>query len=347
MKCASVNIKTRVHPRDWYLTKGKMVTRASQFFEAPGKDSQEHQGAGKKLNRKGDRMKKVILFIIISVTCYSINVTASNIGPVTYWHYSPNDNISVETYTPAACGFNVADVSDVDTLNSLPSGVMGLVWIGYSSGGADLTFQSIIAPFIGNPRVFGFYLADEPDITGTWGTYYSPANLQAQSDYIHANFPNAKTFIILANQGSDSRPSFIANDKYTGKSSSYTYYNTHIDLFGLDPYPIQSRFSSKLSLNGQQFINNYISTYVAAAIASGITRSIIIPVYQTFGNYPGGDWVLPTATQEQLILQAWAAQTPAPYFDYAYSWGIQNGDTALSDAFSLQTVFIAHNHQGH
>jgi hypothetical protein len=289
-------------------------------------------------------MKSLILFTTILLSVFSLNVYASNIGPVTQWHYTANGNFSSGVYTPAACGFNVADVSDVGTLNSLPSGVMGLVYIGYSSGGADSTFQSMVAPFIGNSRVFGFYLADEPDITGTWGTYYSPANLQAQSDYIHANFPNAKTFIILVNQSSDSNPTFIAKDKNSGQPSSYTYSNTHIDLFGLDPYPIRSQFSSQLSgSNSQQFITNYIEAYVAAAVASGIVQTTIIPVYQAFGNYSGGDWVLPTATQEEQILSAWAALTPTPYFDYAYSWGTQKGDISLANALSLQPIFSEHN----
>lgn len=281
-----------------------------------------------------------ILFLIFSV---SANAQTAGIGPATSWHYAANGNFSGNTYTPAECAFNVADVSSVSVLNALPPGVMGLVYIGYSSGGADSTFQSMVNPFIGNSRVLGFYLADEPDVTGTWGTYYSPANLKAQSDYIHEHFTNAKTFIVLANQGSDNTPAFIAKDKSTGQSISYTYANTHVDLFGLDPYPIQSQFSSELALNSQQFITSYISGYVAKAIASGITQATIVPVYQAFGNYSGGDWVLPTAAQEEQILTAWASLTPKPYFDYTYSWGTQDGDTALSNASSLQPIFSAHN----
>lgn len=290
-------------------------------------------------------MSKLALVVGMMLLIFSVNANAQTaaIGPVTTWHFAANGNFSGNTYTPAKCAFNVADVSSVSVLNSLPAGVMGLVYIGYSSGGADSTFQSMVNPFIGNPRVLGFYLADEPDITGTWGTYYSPANLEAQSDYIHAHFQNAKTFIVLANQGSDSTPTFVAKDKNTGKVSAYTYSNTHVDYFGLDPYPIQSQFSTQLSSNSQQFITTYITGYVSQAISSGITKATIIPVYQAFGNYSGGDWVLPTVTQQEQIFNAWAALVPTPYFDYTYSWGTQDGDTALSDASSLQPVFTAHN----
>jgi hypothetical protein len=34
---------------------------------------------------------------------------------------------------------------------------------------------------------------------------------------------------------------------------------------------------------------------------------------------------------------------PNPAFDYAYSWGVQLGDTALSDDSPLQQVFATHN----
>lgn len=286
--------------------------------------------------------KKCILPLAL-ITVFAANVYSSDITPVTKWHYVANANVSGKTFLPAAYGFNVADVSDVATLNSLPPGVMGLVYIGYSLGGADLEFKSKVAPFIGNPRVFGFYLADEPDITGAWGTYYDPANLQAQSDYIHASFPNAKTFIVLVNQGADDSPTFIAKDKITGKPNCYTYPNTHIDLFGVAAYPVQSKFALQLSNNGRQFISDYIAAYVQAAIKAGIAIGSIVPVYQAFGNYAGGNWIVPAAIQEKEILNAWAERTPTPYFDYVYSWGAQKGDTSLSNVPSLQAVFSDYN----
>src|SRR6266568_2856720 len=74
----------------------------------------------------------------------------------------------------------------------------------------------------------------------------------------------------------------------------------------------------------------------------------IVPVYQTFGgggyhDDGNGQWVMPTAAQENQILADWAAVVPAPLFDYAYSWGPQNGDTALSQSPALRAVFAAKN----
>lgn len=288
-------------------------------------------------------MYRSIMVIICLVSGFSVNAYSLNTYPITKWHYIANGNLSNGTYVPGLLGFNVADVSSIGELNSLPSGVMGLVYTGYSSGGADSNFKSEIAPFIGNPRVFGFYLADEPDITGTWGTYYDPANLKEQSDYLHSEFPNAKTFIVLASQGPFDNPAFIAVNKNTGQPEGYNYANTHIDLFGIAVYPIQSQFNSQLSSNGQQFISNSISSYVEAAVESGIAVASMIPVYQAFGNYPGGSWIVPTATQEEQMMEAWAVQTPTPYFDFVYSWGVQKGDSAVSNTPSLQVVFQEHN----
>src|SRR5213595_3120623 len=91
-----------------------------------------------------------------------------------------------------------------------------------------------------------------------------------------------------------------------------------------------------------------ITKAVAAAESSGITVGKIVPVYQAFGagNWDddgGGQYTLPTSSQEQQILSTWAPLVPNPGFDYAYSWGTQNSDQALEGSTALQTVFEAHN----
>ena len=87
-----------------------------------------------------------------------------------------------------------------------------------------------------------------------------------------------------------------------------------------------------------------IARYAAAAESAGWPRSSLVPVYQAFGggtevDDAGGHWQLPTATAELTILAEWAAVTPTPAFDYAYSWGTQSGDDALGGSAGLQAVF--------
>jgi hypothetical protein len=250
---------------------------------------------------------------------------SSTTGPVTSLHYAPNSNFDANNnYVPAQDGFNLADASSVDEVNSLPSGDMALVYIGMGDG-VTSSFVNTVTPFIGNSKVYGFYLYDEPD-----PTVVTVANLKAESDWIHTNDPGAKTFITLMNMGTDTSPTYM---------NTYNSANTDIDLFGLDPYPVQTQFSSYPGSADY----NIIPAAVSAAEAWGITQSQIVPVYQAFGGGGYSDWILPTASQEQQILATWAPLVPTPVFDYAYSWGIQNNDSALVNSPDLQSVFAAHN----
>ena len=203
---------------------------------------------------------------------------------------------------------------------------MGLVWVGLCDG-AGSTFTATIQPFNGNPKLFGFYLMDEPDPTGQYAPLCTAANLKAESDWIHANVPGAKTFIIMMNMGSPTAPSYL---------NTYNPANTDIDLFGLDPYPVRPQFTGGVDYA-------VIPDGVAAAEAAGIPAPVIVPVYQTFGGGGYSSWTLPTPAQELLILSTWGSVIPSPVFDYAYSWGVQDSDQALSTTPDLQPIMLQHN----
>jgi hypothetical protein len=237
--------------------------------------------------------------------------------PITPLHYAPNGNFVNGVYAPGADGFNLADVSSVSALNALPPGVKGLVYLGLTNG-ADANFQATVSAFIGNPNLYGFYIADEPGAG-------LAANLKAEADWIHANVPGAKTFIVEQNLGSQASPVF-----------AYTPANTDIDLFGLDPYPLNVNLPNSLDYG-------VIALDVSAAEAAGVPQSKIVPVYQAFGGGGYSDWILPTPAQEEQILSTWGSVVPTPAFDFAYSWGVQDGDTALSNDPALQQIFAAHN----
>ena len=139
--------------------------------------------------------------------------------------------------------------------------------------------------------------------------------------------PDAKTFITMMNMGSSADPDF---------TGTYNPSNTHIDLFGLDPYPVRSEFPT--------IDYDLIDRTVAAALESGIPLAKIVPVYQTFGGGgwttdTGGKYVMPTADEMTAMLDRWEKLVPSPAFDYAYSWGSQNGHTALEDSAILQGFF--------
>ncbi len=139
-------------------------------------------------------------------------------------HYTPNSNFGGDgAYLPGADGFNLADVSGVSQVNSLPSGVKGLVWLGDTSG-ATSSFVSQVTPFINNPNVYGFYLADEPDPSSV-----AAANFEGRDGLgFTSTIRGAKVFMVEENSGTPTVPSY-----------AFTPANTDIDLFGLDPYPIR------------------------------------------------------------------------------------------------------------
>ncbi|MBZ9816225.1 MULTISPECIES: calcium-binding protein [unclassified Mesorhizobium] len=227
-----------------------------------------------------------------------------------------------------ANGFNLIDLQYASSVNALPDGTKALIYLNESSG-VTQSFIDKVTPLLGNSKVFGFYLTDEPDPTGKYHTQVSAANLKAESDWIHSHFPGAKTFITLMDMGS-----FTASD-YT---NTYNPANTGIDYYGLDPYPVRS--------TAVDF--NYIDRAVAAAEKAGIPQSAIIPVFQTFGGggwstNTGGSYVMPTTAQEQTIMDHWAKLVPSPAFDMAYKWSSQNGETSLGNTSSMQAFFLDHN----
>lgn len=251
-------------------------------------------------------------------------------APSTSIHYSPNGNFANGGYNdagdPGSVGFNLADVSSQAVADSLPSGVNGLMFL--PNTGDTAGFESVINATASDSKVWGYYLGDDVDPSGT-------ATIKAEVDYIHAHAPDKMNFILPDNLGSDTSPSAAFGPSDVDMTTSK-------DLVGVDPYPVQSGFTGGMDLS-------IIATRVSAWESAGWSDSQMVPLYQAFGNYGNGDWVMPTAAQETAILADWQSLLPNPVFDYAYSWGEQtagspaHADTALVDSASLQKVFAAHN----
>jgi hypothetical protein len=242
--------------------------------------------------------------------------------PSTTLHYAPNLNFLNGEYAPSADGFNMADVTSASELSELPSGDKALVWLGPPAG-VTAAFIAAVQSYIGSSQVYGFYLADVPSASAT-----TAAELKAESNWIHTHDPGVKTFMAEENLSGPLTPKYY-----------YAPANTHIDLFGLDPYPAQTNVPNNYDLN-------VINLAVKKAESIGIPQKDLVPVYQAFGGGGYASYILPTATQEGQILSRWGSLLPNPAFDYAYSWGVQLGDTAISDDSALQKVFAAHNRAG-
>jgi hypothetical protein len=248
-------------------------------------------------------------------------------------HYTPNGNFDhTGAFLPASAGFNVADIADPTHLKTLPDGVQVLVWVGQCEG-VTKKFLATLAPFLGDHRVFGYYLMDDPDPRSRFGDSppCPPARLRAESDWLHEHVPGTKTVIVLMNL-SDARTPLYTN--------SYNPVNSHVDLFGLCAYPCRTEF------NGCD--RDLIGRYVAASDLAGIPRSQIMPIYQAFGgglwrDDESGSYVMPNPAEETEIISQWRALIPNPVLDMAYSWGTQRGDISLHDVAGLVQVFSIYN----
>jgi hypothetical protein len=229
-------------------------------------------------------------------------------------HYTANET----SYTASdAIGFNVHDTGmSTSTINALPAGSQALVWVGIGASNCSATLSSTFTSFVlanaANPRLFGFYLTDEPlDNTCV-------AAVTAYTKYIHDNAPGKKSFILLTD--------------WPGTYAAYRPAVTNVDLIGLDPYPVKDgKYDSTL-----------ISQQVNNAVAAGVPLSRIVPVFQTFG---GEGWDAPTAAQLTTILAQWAALIPNPPLDYAYSWGTQSNalSAALVTRSDWRDIMAVHN----
>ncbi|MEP7133752.1 MAG: hypothetical protein ABI904_02350 [Chloroflexota bacterium] len=257
-------------------------------------------------------------------------------------------------------GFNLIDVtgnkidpaSTLAFIDALPEGTQALVWLGNMGnapkgqncpppGFSDAEFKAQVDILANDPRVFGYNLADEPHPS----VCPDAANaIKARSDYIHAHAPGQKTYITILD-GSNMCPD--------GEGCEYSALRpevTHVDLFGLDPYPCH--FDSA----GQPATCDIskISQRVQFATTNGIPISGIVPVFHAFGQEGRLDgksmfYRTPTTTEFQDMLNLWDSLVPNPVFDFAYTWGIQcttstcPASQSLKNHPELQLLIKQHN----
>ncbi|WP_026414405.1 hypothetical protein [Actinomadura oligospora] len=224
----------------------------------------------------------------------------------------------------AALGFNLFDVGP-DEIDALPKDGRALVWVGNTTcGGFDLSaddFGSTVRRLARDPRVYGWYLSDEPNPAECPGIV---GQIRERADLIHRYAPGQKAFASLTDWPmAPLKPSA-----------------THLDLIGLDPYPCRSDASG--------CDPKAIGTMVAQAGRAGFARAMMVPVIQTFGQACSAgekNWKLPTSAQLTTILSQWDALLPRPAFDISYSWGRQSdwACPTLADSPGLQQVMKLHN----
>lgn len=234
-------------------------------------------------------------------------------------HYVSNLHGST---APAAYGWDVFDTGPSPAaVNGLPAGVQALVWLGQKCPTIiDASFRGKVDALAGNPRVYGYYLSDEPHIAACPG---GPAALASRADYIRSRTGGAQKSFIVLSKVADFGP--------------FRPEKSHVDLVGLDPYPC--------SIANPQCDIAKIGQRVSAALAAGIPLATVVPVYQNFGQELTAShyYNLPTVAQMVAMLAEWDRLVPAPVMDYSYSWGNQSSSNpTLVDSPELRQVMADH-----
>ena len=255
-------------------------------------------------------------------------------------------NLHGQAAAAARLGYDLFDMGPEPSLaNALPAGQQALVWLGNldntncSSPGYSWTaFTAAVRAMAGNPKVFGYFLSDEPH---PGGCPNAVADIARRADYIRATDPTHKSFIVVLD-GSNACGAALGCEYHALQPA-----HTHVDLIGVDPYPCN------VGNAGSGCDYSKIDSRVHSAESNGIPASVIVPVFQLFGqscNSGSHYYRMPTVLELTTMLAHWSALVPHPVMDYSYSWGEQSSScptladaTGLSGQPNLQSVMAAHN----
>lgn len=230
----------------------------------------------------------------------------------------------------ARLGYNVIDTGSSDgQIDALPAGTRAMVWLGEKCPTRiDGTFRDIIDRLATNPKVYGYFLSDEPHISDC---ALGPANLAEKARYIHqASAGRQKTFIVLS---------------WTVPSGYHAFRPaaSGVDLVGIDPYPC--------SIDSPECSYAKVVTRVHQAIQAGIPPRRIVPSFQAFGQenmsgHEGSYYNLPTGYQMKRLLSLWAQLVPHPRLDFTYGWDHQedSSNPTLVDSAVLQRILFRYMH---
>lgn len=220
---------------------------------------------------------------------------------------------------PRRTGFTIFDTGDsLRDVRALPDTVKALVWLGQKCPTpADKSFRTTVGRLARSPRVFGYYLSDEPHVADC---PEGPAALATRSAFIRkVSGGRQESFIVLSDDEDYSpfRPAI-----------------TGVSMVGLDPYPC--------SVAHPSCEIRQINEAVGLATSRGIQLRRIVPVYQAFGqqNTDSHYYNLPSPTKERAMIARWASLVPHPRMDYTYGWGHQDSaNPTLTDSPGLKKTF--------
>src|SRR5207248_6872983 len=133
----------------------------------------------------------------------STPATAATTAPATpagpTLHYVSNTH--GQYATAARFGFNLVDIGPgKDAIDALPAGQRALVWVGNldntncTPGYSWPQFTAAVDRLAGDPKVFGYYLSDEPHPRLCPDAL---AHVRQRADYIRGRDPAQKSFVVV------------------------------------------------------------------------------------------------------------------------------------------------------
>jgi hypothetical protein len=265
-------------------------------------------------------------------------------------HYTANTSGDEEA--AAAAGFNVLDVTMRSTgaatktaIDGLPAGTRALVWAGNldnetcglaGSDTSQATFDANVrsAALGADPKLFGYYLSDEPHPYAPAYCSTAASDIRSRADEVHQFQPGKMAFIVVEQSSAACPGPLVAGCEFAALNPS----QTHVDAVGIDPYPCH--YASD-GITPEPCDVDKIGSKVNLANANGVTDSKIVPVFQAFGQSGCPPPCTPyyrtpsaskpyVQSEEGQLIQAWYAVVPHPIMTYAYSWGVQCDEVAGS-----------------
>lgn len=223
-------------------------------------------------------------------------------------------------------GFNVLDTgTSKQQIDALPSGTRAMVWMGQKCPTAiDSAFRAVVTELAADPKVYGYFLSDEPHISDC---PKGPAHLAGRARFIRtASGGTQRSFIVLS--------ATVPLSYHAFRPAA-----SHVSLIGIDPYPC--------SINYPHCDLAKIRYRVRQATHAGIPRTQMVPTFQAFGQerLRTHFYNLPTRTQLRSILNEWARLVSHPQLDFTYSWGHQtSSDPTLTDSTTLKDLLHRYFH---
>lgn len=212
----------------------------------------------------------------------------------------------------SAYGYNLVDVGPLrQSVDALPAGQRALVWLdgydrstcSFSLNDAGLTAK--LASLAGDPRIAGYYIADEPDDGLPAFGGHCPdvaAQITARNALVHRLAPGPFTYEVVT------------------EPQNFAAFAHATDVLGADPYPCRV---------GRACDTTLIPRTIAALRQAHVSR--YWGVLQAFGD---SNFRYPTAAELRAMIQQWQASSWEGEQTFAWTWA-GNSLTAHPDLLAV------------